>query len=306
MELLEREQFLQALREGYRKAALKEGHSFFIAGEAGIGKSSLIKAFVQEVESRCNVVEALCDSLFTPRPLGPVYDLALQMNKKMVDIFHTTPSRTELFAQIAQEFTAHNSTTIIIIEDIHWADEASLDFIKFFARRIKTTNCLLLLTYRDAEITLNHPMRNVLGDLTPTAFSRIQLTPLSKEAVQKIADKKGYNGEDLFHISGGNPFYVYEIVASYSPGIPDNIKDAVLAVYNRLKQNTKHLWEIMSVMPEGLEHRWLGKIDAQWQEAMRFALPMVFCSSETTGRFSNMNFSGAPLKAPSRLLSGSN
>ncbi|MBE7171685.1 MAG: AAA family ATPase [Williamsia sp.] len=268
MELLERAQFLQTLRNGFQKALLREGHSFFIAGEAGIGKSSLIKAFRQAVEDSCQVYEALCDSLFTPRPLGPVYDLAVQMDPEMAEVFRTTPSRTELFARVAQEFAAGNRPTLLIIEDVHWADEASLDFIKFFARRISNTSCLLLLSYRDAEITLNHPLRNVLGELSPQSFSRILLTSLSRDAVQKIAAEKGYNGEDLFHVSGGNPFYVSEMVASYSPGIPDNIKDAVLAVYNRVKPNTKSLWDILSIMPEGLEHRWLDKINGQWQEAI--------------------------------------
>ena len=55
--------------------------------------------------------------------------------------------------------------------------------------------------------------------------------------------EKGYSGEDVYSISGGNPFYVNEILASYCPGVPDNIKDSILAVYERKEEGTKHAWQ---------------------------------------------------------------
>ncbi len=268
MELLEREEFLQLLFSGFRKTLSGEGHSVFVCGEAGIGKSALVRHFLKEVEGKSQVFVALCDSLFTPRPLGVLYDLALQVNGALNNKLHIDTHRTELFADFSQAIAGFTKPVIIVVEDIHWGDEASLDFIKFFARRVAHLRCLLILTYRDDEITLQHPLRNVLGELSAGTFSRMILTPLSKAAVQQLAEIRGYSGEDVYTVSGGNPFYVSEILESYSPGIPDNIKDAVLAVYNRQKENTKHLWEILSIMPEGLEHSWLEKIDAKWQEAI--------------------------------------
>ena len=151
---------------------------------------------------------------------------------------------SELFAAFFRELSNQKEKILIVFEDIHWADEATLDFIKFFARRISQLPCLFILTYRDDESPFLSSMRNILGQLPPDGFTRLHLTPLSREAVTNMAADKGYNGEDVYTISGGNPFYVNEILASYSPGVPDNIKDAILAVYDRQDEGTKNAWQI--------------------------------------------------------------
>ena len=97
-----------------------------------------------------------------------------------------------------------------------------------------------------------------------------------------MAAEKGYNGEDVYSISGGNPFYVNEILASYSPGVPDNIKDAILAVYDRQEEGTKNAWQICSVIPEGLEINRFAKIKASWDEGMDhcFALNIIMVKND--------------------------
>src|SRR4030095_9501660 len=268
MELIERDNFLTTLDHGFKRAASGEGHCFFIIGEPGIGKTSLVKTFLKTIEDDCIQYIGACDSLFTPRPLAPLYDLALQINKDWVDKIQSVSSRTELFTKFVQELTHKQRPVVVVFEDIHWADEATLDFIKHFARRISRTKCLFILTYREEEITQPFPLRNILGDLAPDEFTRLELTPLSRQAVQKLADEKGYDGEDVYSISGGNPFYVNEIMASYSPGIPHNIKDSVLSVYNRLEEEAKNVWQQLSISPEGLEVEMLYKIDQSWHDAI--------------------------------------
>ena len=268
MELIERDDLLTKLNTGFRKATSGEGHCFFIMGEAGIGKTSLVKAFLNEIEDDSIRYIGACDSLFTPRPLAPLYDLALQINEDWVDQIQSISSRTELFTKFVRELSHKHKTVVLVFEDIHWADEATLDFVKFFARRINRTKCLFVLTWRDEEIGQQHPLRNVLGDVAPDTYTRLQITALSKQAVQKLADEKGYDGEDVYNISGGNPFYVNEILASYSPGVPDNIKDSVLCVYNRLEEEAKNVWQQLSVIPEGLEVSRLYKIDHSWHEVI--------------------------------------
>jgi DNA-binding CsgD family transcriptional regulator len=127
---------------------------------------------------------------------------------------------------------------------------------------------LFILTCRDEEVGQQVPLRNVVADLPPDTFTRLELTPLSREAVQKLADEKGYDGEDVYSISGGNPFYVNEILASYSSGVPHSIKDSVLSVYNRLEGEAKNVWQQLSVVPEGLEVARLYRIDESWHEAI--------------------------------------
>jgi len=272
MELIEREGFLDLLDKGFRKIASGEGHCFFIMGEAGIGKTSLVKTFLGQVQHESITYIGGCDSLFTPRPLAPLYDLALQINADLADKIQSILSRTELFSKFVQELTQKNKPVVLVFEDIHWADEATLDFIKFFARRISRIKCLFLLTCRDEDISQQHSLRNVLGELAPDTFTRILLVPLSRQAVYKLADEKGYDAEDVYSISGGNPFYVNEILASYSSGVPDNIKDSVLSVYNRAGELTKNLWQLLSVVPERLELNRLAKIDPYWHEAIEDCL----------------------------------
>ena len=268
MELIERDDFLTSLNNGFRRAASGDGHCFFIVGEAGIGKTSLVKTFLKEIEDECTEYVGACDSLFTPRPLAPLYDLALQINEDWVDKIESISSRAELFTKFVQVLTHKQRPVVVVFEDIHWADEATLDFVKFFARRISRTKCLFILTCRDEEIKQQLPLRNVLGDLAPDTFTRLELTPLSRQAVQKLADQKGYDGEDVYSISAGNPFYVNEILASYSSGIPNNVKDSILSVYNRLEDEAKNVWQQLSVIPEGLEVSRLYKIDHSWHEAI--------------------------------------
>ncbi len=261
MKLIERDNFLEILQSRFTKIPAGEGHCFFITGEAGIGKTSLIKAFLTQVEENSVQYIGACDSLFAPRPLAPLYDVAGQIKKTWADNIYSVSSVTELFTKFVEEFSDSALPVVLVFEDIHWADEGTLDFIKFFARRISRTQCLFILTSRDDEINQRQPLRNLLGDLPTDTFTRIELTPLSKESVNQLANEKGYNAENVYNISGGNPFYVNEILASYSPGIPDNIKDSILSVYNRQDEATKSSWQLLSVIPEGLELERFIKID---------------------------------------------
>ena len=282
MELVEREEFLTLLKTQFQKIETGEGHCVFVSGEAGIGKTSLVKVFCREQKGNCNIYNGACDALFTPRPLAPLYDIMWQVNKDFSPGNHNIEERTELFAAFFRELSNQPENKLIVFEDIHWADEATLDFIKFFARRISQLPCLFVLTYRNDENSFGAAIRNILGQLPPDSFTRLHLTTLSREAVSKMALDKGYNGEDVYSISGGNPFYVNEILASYSPGVPDNIKDAILSVYDQQEQGTKNAWQICSVIPEGLEINRFAKVKSSWDEGMDhcFALKIIIVKND--------------------------
>ena len=183
MELIERDSFLHALHAKFVSTSKSDGHCILLSGEAGIGKTSLVRTFCREVKNDCKILQGTCDALFTPRPLAPLYDIAWQMQSDVMERVRDKKDRTELFTNLLQELSTQKESIVLIFEDVHWADEGTLDFIKFLARRINQLHCLFILTYRDNEIISGHPLRNVFGQLPRDIFTRLQLTTLSKEAV---------------------------------------------------------------------------------------------------------------------------
>ena len=220
MELIERDSFLTELRSQFEFVSEGEGRSIFVSGEAGIGKTSLIRTFCNKVKTKCNIYQGICDALFTPRPLAPLYDVLLQLGKTIPEGNIDITNRTAFFTNFLHELSDRNKVNLVVFEDIHWADEATLDFIKFLARRITQLKCLFILTYRDTEIHSGHPLQNVYGPIKSGFIYTDRVLPLSKQAVEKMAEERGYNGEDVYRITNGNPFYVTEILASYSRAYP--------------------------------------------------------------------------------------
>ena len=279
MELIERTDVLSLLQTEFEKTIRGEGHCVLINGEAGIGKTALVKSFCKQQE--CIIYQGSCDALFTPRPLAPLYDIIWQIKKDLWSVSHTIEERSELFLKVFYELSLHNKNILIVFEDIHWADEATLDFIKFFIRRLHQLRCLFILTYRDDDSHSGHSLKNTFGSLSPDLLTRIQLNPLSRQAVYKMAEEKGFDPEPVYAISAGNPFYVTEILASYSPGIPENIKDSILAVYNQQAEGTRNAWQMCSVIPEGLEVSRFAKLKSSWEGMDHcFALKIIVVKND--------------------------
>ena len=170
MELLERAGFIASLQEKLLSVAAGEGHCIFVSGEAGIGKTSLVKAFCKEQQDDCDIYHGACDALFTPRPLAPLYDVIWGVNSDLWPRGHTIEERSEFFSEFFREFSTRKQKTLLVFEDIHWADEATLDFIKFFARRITQLRCLFILTYRDDDIHSRPSIDKCSGSFTPRFF----------------------------------------------------------------------------------------------------------------------------------------
>jgi hypothetical protein len=130
---------------------------------------------------------------------------------------------------------ARQTPTLLVIEDAHWADEATLDVLRLLARRIGTVPALVLISYRDDEVDRRAPLRIVLGELaTARDVGRMFLAPLSLEAVAKLATPHGLDAKALYRATGGNPFFVTEVLAGRHEHIPATVRDAVLARTARL------------------------------------------------------------------------
>jgi tetratricopeptide (TPR) repeat protein len=256
VDLLERDHYLDQLLVLSRTAMTGNGRTVLISGEAGIGKTALVEQFVSQHCSAATQLWGACEALFTPRPLGPLYDIAPQAQGSLSTLMGRDTERGALFSAFLDELQKSPLPTVVVFEDVHWADEATLDLIKFLGRRIPHLPVLFLVTYRDDELGRDHPLRSVIGDLPGNAVVRLRLAPLSEQAVTCLANLADRSAEQLYAVTGGNPFFVTEVLASDTPGVPLMVRDAVLARITRLSPAARTLLELASVVPTRTE-RWL-------------------------------------------------
>ncbi len=236
MVLFERDSYLAELDQRQDATTAGRGGVVLIGGEAGIGKSALISQWVGQIADRARVLMGACDALSTPRPLGPLFDFAAVAGGDLAEQVRSSAGRDVLFAACLAELSRTTDLpTVALIEDAHWADEATLDLIRYLGRRLGTTHALLALTYRDDEVGARHPLRIVLGDLASTARPlRLRLSPLSVGAVRELAAGQPVDPVELHRQTGGNPFFATEVLASPGVDLPPTVTDAVLARSSRL------------------------------------------------------------------------
>jgi ATP/maltotriose-dependent transcriptional regulator MalT len=259
MELLERSQYLSGLETALVHASAGAGRIALVSGEAGIGKTSLVRQFVSRQAGGARLLWGSCDLLFTPNPLGPLLEMAPHLPGKIGVMLAGNAARQTIFSAVLEEL--QKSTHIMIFEDVHWADEATLDLLRFLGRRIASTRSLLILTYREDEFGYQHALRIVLGDLaTAATFTRLQLPPLSQEAVVQLVAGRQMDASALFEQTGGNPFFVTEVLASPAGSIPPTVRDAVLARISRLSAGARAVLEVSAVIGQHAPVKMLPEI----------------------------------------------
>ena len=249
MELLERETELANLEDHLRQAAAGQGRVVFLAGEAGSGKTSLVDAFCQGIAGEAAVLRTSCDALSTPGPLGPLRDLVAALGMASDRFAADREGRDQLFRAVLDTLADGEQPAVLVAEDAHWADGASLEFLRFLARRMRQLALLLIITYRDDEIGPQHPLRLLLGDLaTAPAVHRMAVPPLSERAVRQMAAGSGRDATSVHQVTGGNPFFVTEVLASTEPGVPASVEDAVLARAARLAPEARAVLDVAAVI----------------------------------------------------------
>jgi DNA-binding CsgD family transcriptional regulator/tetratricopeptide (TPR) repeat protein len=254
--LLERSGQLRAL--GGTLAAVAsggQGRIVLVAGEAGIGKTALLRRFCAGVDGSARVLWAGCDPLFTPRPLGPVLDLARAVGGEVAARAADGARPYDVAAALVRELAARPS--VVVVEDVHWADEATLDVIRLAGRRVGDVPALLVLSYRDDGLDRSHPLRIVLGDLPGSdRVTRLALAGLSPRAVAELAGPARVDAGELHRWTGGNPFFVTEVLAAGVGLVPHSVQDAVLARAARLDGAARDLLDAAAVVP-GPAELWL-------------------------------------------------
>lgn len=230
------------------------GRLIFIGGEAGVGKTALVSRFCDLARGRARVLRGVCDALSTPRPLGPLLDIAASVGGELDRLLSTGASRDAVFRSALNELSNGLTPTVMVIEDVQWADQATIDLIRFLGRRIEPARAMLLLTYRDDETGPSHPIRVALGDLATTPTTRrLNLMPLSEDGIAAmIAQHSAQNRFEpaaLHRLTGGNPFFASEVLAGEqeSGAVPATIRDAVLARISRLPPEEREALDAAAV-----------------------------------------------------------
>ena len=256
MPLLEREHALASLREYADAAAVGDGRVVLVSGEAGVGKSTLLEHF-EAATPHARWLHGACDGLFTPRPLGPLFDVAVELGGGLLAASREDAPREELFRLFLAAVTDGERPWVVAIEDIQWADESTLDLLRFLGRRLRNAAVLLICTYRDDELALDHPLRVMLGELASSRSTRrVNLAPLSEAAVRVLAAGSGVDAAELHRLSGGNPFFVTEVLQAGSSELPESARDAVLARLARLSRSARRTAEAAALIGTHVE-AWL-------------------------------------------------
>ena len=248
-DLVERERELSVLGECVDAVRTSSrGRLAFLAGEAGVGKTALLQRFCDERADDARVLWGACDALFTPRPLGPFLDIAESTGGDLADAVESGAGTFELAAALMRDLRTR-SPTILVVEDAHWADDATLDLLRLLARRVKSLPAALLVSYRQTELTRFHPLRQVLGEFGSEGSGlRLRLAPLSPDGVARLAEAHGVDGSTLYERTGGNPFFVTEVLAA-GEEIPETVRDAVLARASRLTPAACTLLDAVAIAP---------------------------------------------------------
>ena len=249
MELLERQTQLAELTRLLHEAGTGAGKIALVAGEAGAGKSALVEQFSRQSARTARVLWGHSDALQTSRVLGPVNELVAGLALPPDAAPESASSRERLFSLLLERLSPPHPLTLVVLEDLHWADEATLDFVRFLGRRIQRTRCLLIATYRDDEQTPGHLLRAVIGDLTGQHAARIPMPPLSLGAIEELIEDSPRDAAEVHQVTGGNPFFVRELLSAPKDAVPQTVRDAVLARLMQCSEGAREVAELVSLLP---------------------------------------------------------
>ncbi|MHB1834740.1 MAG: ATP-binding protein [Solirubrobacteraceae bacterium] len=249
--LLERDRELERLSHSVDLARGGRGSLVLVSGEAGIGKTSLMRALRERERERAAILTGACEPLSVPVPLGPVRELFAAAGAG--DLAALGSDDRLALAMAVRTALAARAPVVAIVEDVHWADPLTLDLLRILARRIEELGIALVVSYRDDELDAHPALGLLLGDLAGGPFvERISLRPLSKPAVQELAGPSGLDARELMLATGGNPFLVVESIVAGSR-LPASVKDAAMARVGRLGAAAREAVDAAAVIGHGFD-----------------------------------------------------
>ena len=222
-----------------------------LSGEAGIGKTSVVRELADRLGPGVRRLAGACDDLLAPRALGPLRD-AFRGSGGPVERVLADGGTDAVFEAVLGEL-AGPRVTVLVVEDLHWADDATVDLLRYLARRLDRLRAVLVLTFRPDTVDTRHPLRALLGELSGDRAHRIALEPLSPAAVRSLTAGSDRDATELYELTRGNPFYLTEALAGPAGGVPETVVDAVLARARTLHPDCLRVVEQLSVVPSHVD-----------------------------------------------------
>ena len=243
--LVEREAQLQTMSGLFEKTAAGQGFVLLVEGEAGVGKSTLVRAATERARDRLAVRRGGCDDLTTAAALGPL----LEAVPELAEVAASGVDQHVLLRRLHGVF-ASGTPTLLVLEDVHWADGATLDALRYLGRRIADVPLLVIATYRPEAVAGRQPLQRLLGELT--SATRLKLEPLTPDGVAQLvaasATPSALEPTVLHGDTGGNPFYVTEVLAVGRDEVPATVRVAALARTALLPDGAQHALAAMAVL----------------------------------------------------------
>ena len=249
--LLERDAAMDQLRAAVEAVRGGSGRCVVVSGTAGIGKTSLLAACADEMPT-LRWLRGECDALHTPRPLGPLVDLAAELPDALAHAVHSARTYNGLFPMLLDWLRRSQPPAVLVVEDLHWADEATLDCVRYLGKRIQAAGFGLVVTLREEPGAPQAPLRQTLAALAGSATVHIELDGLSPRAVAELCRRHGRDPRGLHALTAGNPYFVSQLLASPMDSVPGSLRDSVLAQADTLEPTARAAVDTLSLSPGGL------------------------------------------------------
>ncbi|MGN6609117.1 MAG: AAA family ATPase, partial [Jatrophihabitans sp.] len=244
--LVERDAILATLRaavEGAVSSRTPRGALVLLGGEAGVGKTSLVTALLGALGPDVVVRRGWCDDIAVAGALAAVVEAAPEVADEL------DGDRLQLFGRLRARLVER--PTVLVLEDVHWADEATLDLLRWLGRRLGDEPLAVVATYRDDEAHRSPPLTRLVAETASATAGRcLTVAPLTVAGVAELVTgaAASLDAHQLHALTGGNPFYVTEVLAAADVGLPPTVREAVLARVDTLTPAAHRVLDVAAVL----------------------------------------------------------
>lgn len=246
--LEERDGEIESLTRWWREARAGTGRLVLVGGDAGAGKTVLVEEFSRRLDG-VRLLRGSCEPLTTPIALGPLRDMAHSLSPTLRRTLTGPADPVEARRLMLDELRGGADPTLVVLDDAHWADEATLDLLRFLGRRIEACPAMLVVSYRQDEVGARHPLRVLAGDLAALPVVRRLTVPmLSEAAVARLAEGTDIDPAELYRRTGGNAFFVTQVLGDGRATVPPTVRDAVLARAARLEPGAREALDALACL----------------------------------------------------------